>query len=82
MSTTLQTYEALRAMKGRGTPTLPTDLVVGNVIRVDGMKWRVMEAPIVAETGSVAVESYNEDNQFETLFLSASTPVKKIGDLP
>lgn len=77
-----QTYEALRAMRGRGVNTMPLDLVVGDVIRVDGVKWRVMRAPETVETGSVAVESYSEDNQFETLFLSSKAPVKKIGSLP
>lgn len=76
------TYEALRAMRGRGVGTQPSDLVVGHVVRVDAMKYRVMEAPRTVETGSVLVDVYSEDNQFDVLSLSAKSPIKVIGNLP
>lgn len=81
-TSTIPVHEALRAMRGRGVPTTPTHLAIGNVIRVDGMKYRVMDETWFTETGSVAVDTYSEDAQRQTLFLSAKEPVKVIGVLP
>jgi hypothetical protein len=78
----MSTYEALRAMKGRGVATMPTHLAVGQVIRVDGMKYRVQAPPVVAPvTGSILIEAYSEDNQHDTLSLSARRPVRVIGEV-
>lgn len=77
-----QTYEQLRAMKGRGVPVLPLSLTVGRVIRVDGVKYRVQSTPMLEPTGSVSVEVYNEDNQYDTLFLSSTSIVRDLGALP
>ena len=79
MSDTTQTYEQLRSMKGRGQPRLPLTLTVGEVVRVDGMKYRVQSTPMLNHTGSVEVEVYSEDNQYDTLFLSNSTVVMVLG---
>jgi hypothetical protein len=82
VTSTVPVHEALRAMRGRGVPTTPTHFAIGNVIRVDGMKYRVMDETWFTETGSVAVDAYSEDAQRQTLFLSAKVPVKVIGNLP
>lgn len=75
-------YETLRAMKGRGHPVTPAGLDVGDVVRVDGVKYRVQSAPNRQPvTGSIAVEAYSEDNQHDTLFLSPSGKVPVIGRL-
>jgi hypothetical protein len=79
----VQTYEALRAMKGKGTKALASALEVGQVVRVDGMKYRVMEPTRVQPiTGTALVSVYSEDNQYEILYLSAASLVPVLGTLP
>lgn len=81
-STATQTHEALRAFRGRGTKRLPLDLAVGDVVRVDGTKYRVQEPPTQEPvTGTVVVAVYSEDNQHDTLYLGSKSPVTLLGAL-
>lgn len=78
--TSIPTYQQIRSMKGRGTKVYPLSLAVGQVIRVDGTKYRVQDAPVQEPvTGSIRVEGYNEDNQYESLFLNGTRPVTVLG---
>lgn len=82
MDNTTPTYETLRAMKGRGTKRPASDLAVGDVVRVEGMKYRVQAVPTVApETGSLMVEVYSEDNQMDVLFLARLARVTVLGSV-
>lgn len=81
--TNTSAHEQLRAMKGRGQKVSPRDLAVGQVVRVEGMKYRVQAPPTVDPvTGSVWVQVYSEDNQHDVLVLSERRPVLVIGELP
>lgn len=77
----METYQQLRAMRGRGVKAAARNLTFGQVIRVDSVKYRVVGAPEQRPTGSLAVEVYSEDNQFDTLYLSLSSTVRVIGEI-
>lgn len=77
----MSTYHRLRRMKGRGTPTAAASLARSQAIRVDGVKYAVQAAPVAEPTGSLAVEVYSEDNQYDTLYLAPNSTVPVIGEV-
>lgn len=85
MTTTAPTrrpvYERLRTMKGRGRRVQPMALSTGDVIRVDGLKYRVTAEPERTTTGSVKIPAYSEDNQFEDLYLAVEPTVALLGSI-
>lgn len=77
----MQTYETLRTMTGRGTPTHVGALTPGQVIRTEGMRYRVQHPPVaMTATGSIAVEVYSEDNQHDTFYFGPARKDRRMSD--
>lgn len=75
------TYEKIRAMKGRGTKVAPADVTQGDVIRVDAVKYLVLDQYVNEPTGSLRFNVYSEDNQMDTLFLGSTARIALLGHL-
>ena len=76
----LPIHEQMRKMRGTQRREDAPNLAVGDIIRVDGMKYRV-QAPVATApvTGSLVVEVYSEDAQSDVLYLGSRSLVAVVG---